>query len=248
MYQEILQKVGLSTNEAKVYEAMLKLGVTTANKIALEAKIQRRNVYDTVKKLKEKGLCSELVEENIRKFKAINPQRLLDMLKEKEDIIEQTIPQMVKHYEATAPVEQTIVYRGMEAIKNLYWDVVREGKDYYTIGGRGNWLDSRWKFFLPKFDKERLKKGIKMRHLFYHELKNPKHPRHVITKILKQSKHRFLPKNFTSPCSIIIYGNRVGSMTWGEEPMVVVTISDIIAEGYKKYFEFMWKNCEKGNA
>lgn len=34
-------------------------------------------------------------------------------------------------------------------------------------------------------------------------------------------------------------------MTWEEDPMVVVTISDIIAEGYKKYFEFMWKHCEK---
>ena len=120
MYQEILQKMGLSTNEAKVYEALLTLGVTTANKIALEAKIQRRNVYDTIKRLKEKGLCSEYVEENIRKFKAINPQRLLDMLKEKEEALQQTLPKMVEHYEAISKVEETIVYRGMEAIKNLY--------------------------------------------------------------------------------------------------------------------------------
>lgn len=248
MYQEILQTMGLNTNEAKVYEALLKLGVTTANKIALEAKIQRRNVYDTIKKLKEKGLCSEYVEENIKKFKAINPQRLLDMLKEKEEALQQTLPKMVEHYEAISKVEEAIVYRGMEAIKNLYWDVVKVGEDYYTIGARGNWLDPQWKFFLPKFDKERLKKGIKFHHLFYHELKDPKHPRHAITKILKNSKHRFLPKGFTSSCSIIIYGNRVGSMTWGEEPMVVVTISDVIAEGYKNYFEFMWQHCEKGNA
>ena len=248
MYQEILQKMGLSTNEAKVYEALLTLGVTTANKIALEAKIQRRNVYDTIKRLKEKGLCSEYIEENIMKFKAINPQRLLDMLKEKEETLQQTLPAMVRHYEAISKVEETIVYRGMEAIKNLYWDVVKVGEDYYTIGGKGNWLDPRWEFFLPRFDKERLKKGIKFRHLFYHELKNPNHPRHAITKILKNSKYRFLPKDFTSSCSIIIYGTRVGSMTWGEEPMVVVTISDVIAEGYNKYFEFMWQHCEKGNA
>ena len=133
----------------------------------------------------------------------------------------------------------------MDAIKNLYWDVVREGKDYYTIGARGNWLDPKFRNFLKKFDKERLKKGIKFKHIFYNELKDPKNPRHEITKILKNSKYRFLPKGFTSSCSIIIYSNRVGSMTWGEEPMVVVTISDKIAEGYKKYFEFMWNNCEK---
>jgi len=247
MYQEELQKLGLNVNEAKVYESLLSLGVTTANKIALEAKIQRRNVYDTIKKLKEKGLCSEYEEDNIKKFKAINPQRLFDILKEKEEILQTILPRMAKSYESTSKAEETIVYRGMEAIKNLYWDVVRVGEDYFTIGGRGNWLDSRWEFFLPKFDKERLKKGIKFRHLFYNELKDPKNPRHAITKILKNSKYRFLPKGFTSSCSIIIYGNRVGSMTWGEEPMVVVVISDVIAEGYKKYFEFMWQHCEKGN-
>ena len=57
--------MGLSVNESKVYEALLTLGITTANKIALEAKIQRRNVYDTVKKLKEMGLCSEVIEDGI---------------------------------------------------------------------------------------------------------------------------------------------------------------------------------------
>ena len=248
MYQEILQKMGLSVNESKVYEALLTLGITTANKIALEAKIQRRNVYDTVKQLKEKSLCSEVVEEGIRQFKAIHPQRLMDLIKEKESILQQTLPGMVNRFEAIAPVEQTIVYKGIESVKNVYWDMIKQGEDLWVLGGRGNWLDPRWKFFLPKFDRDRLKKGIKYRHIFYNELKNSKHPNHAITKILKNNKYRFLPKDFTSTCSIEIYGNRVASMYWGEEPMVVVIISNKIAEGYRKYFEFMWKHCEKGNS
>jgi len=248
MYQETLQNLGLSVNESKVYEALLTLGQCTANRIALEAKIQRRNTYDTLKKLKEKGLSSEIIEEGVRKFNAIHPQRLMDLIKEKEGILEKELPKMCNHYNALATVEQTIVYKGIESVKNVYWDMIKEGKEYYTIGGRGNWLDPRWEFFFPKFDAERLKKGIKLRHLFYHELKDPKHPNHAITKILKNSKHRFLPKGFTAECSIIIYGNRVGSMSWGEDPLVVITISNIIAEGYKKYFEFMWEHCERGNA
>lgn len=248
MYQEILQKMGLTVNEAKVYEALLTLGITTANKIALEAKIQRRNVYDTVKQLKEKGLCSEITEEGIRSFKAIHPQRLMDLIKEKESMLQHTLPKLIDYYETSAPIEQTIVYKGIESVKNLYWDMIRVGEEFYCIGGRGNWLDPRWKYFLPKFDQERLKKGIRYKHLFYYELKDPKHPNHSITKILKNNKFRFLPKGFTSTCSIEIYGNRVASMYWGEEPLVVVVISDKIAEGYKKYFDFMWQHCEKGNA
>lgn len=248
MYQEILERMGLSGNEAKVYEALLTLGITTANKIALEAKIQRRNVYDTVKQLKEKGLCSEVIEGGVRRFKAIHPQRLLDMINEKESTLQQILPEMTERFEAIAPMEQTIVYKGIESVKNLYWDMIKVGKDFYCIGGRGNWLDSRWQFFLPKFDRERLKKGIKYKHLFYSELKDPSHPNHAITKILKNNKFRFLPKGFTSTCSIEIYGDRVASMYWGEEPLVVVIISKKIAEGYRKYFDFMWRNCKRGNA
>lgn len=247
MYQEILQQMGLTVNESKVYESLLTLGITTANKIALDAKIQRRNVYDTVKQLKEKGLCSEIVEEGIRRFKAIHPKRILDMIEEKKSTLQQVMPKLSAKFESIEPVEQTIVYKGTESVKNLYWDMIKQGQDFYCIGGRGNWLDPRWKYFLPKFDKERLKKGIKYKHLFYFELKNPKHPNHAITKILKNNSYRFLPKGFTSTCSIEIFGDRVASMYWGEEPLVVVIISKYIAEGYKKYFEFMWQNCEKGN-
>lgn len=247
MYQEVLQKSGLSVNEAKVYEALLSLGVTGANKIAMEARIQRRNTYDTLKQLKEKGLCSDVVEEGVRKFKAIHPQRLMDIVKEQEATLEQVLPAMADRFQTIEPIEQTIVYKGIESVKNMYWDMIRQGKDLWVLGGRGNWLDPRWKYFLPKMERERIKKGIKYKHLFYNELKDPKHPNHSITQILKGNQYRFLPKGFTSTCSIEIYGNRVASMYWGEEPLVVVIISDKIAEGYKKYFEFMWQHCEKGN-
>ncbi|MFH1803206.1 MAG: helix-turn-helix domain-containing protein [archaeon] len=245
MYQEILQQLGLTTNEAKIYEALLNQGKTTANKIALESKLQRRNVYDTLKQLKEKRLCSEIVEEGVRRFSAIHPQRLLDLIKEKESMISQVLGSMVERFESHSSVEQTIVYKGIESVKNLYWDMIGEGKDLWVLGGRGNWLDKRWEFFLPKMDKERLKKGIKYRHLFYNGLKNKKHPNHRITKILKHNSFRFLPKGFTSTCSIEIYSNRVASMYWGEEPFVVVITSDKIVEGYRKYFELMWKASEK---
>ena len=247
MHQEVLEKLGLAVNEAKVYEALLGLGLTNANRIALETKLQRRNVYDTLKKLQEKGLCSKISEEGVLKFKAISPHRLMDLIKEKESMLEQVLPNLVKKYEGITPIEQTIVYKGIDSVKNMYWDMIRQGKDLWVLGGRGNWLDQRWKYFLPKMERERLKKGIKYRHLFYNELKDPKNPNHSIIKILKNNKYRFLPKGFTSTCSIETYGDRVASMYWGEDPLVVVIISEKIAEGYKKYFEFMWKHCEKGN-
>jgi len=248
MYQEILQEMGLTVNEAKVYENLLKSGITGANRISNDTRVQRRNVYDILKSLISKGLCSEFVEKGVKKFKAIHPERLKDILREKESVLEEVLPSMVQNFNESTSVEQTVVYKGIESVKNLYWDMIREGEDFFCIGGRGNWLDPRWKYFLPKFDKERLKKGIKYKHLFYQELKDTNDRNHKIIEILKDNQYRFLPKGFTSTCSIEIFSDRVASMYWGEEPFVVVIISKKIAEGYKKYFEFMWERSEKGNA
>jgi DNA-binding MarR family transcriptional regulator len=44
MYQEILQRIGLSLNEARVYEALLHLGEVNVNKISIKSKVHRRKV------------------------------------------------------------------------------------------------------------------------------------------------------------------------------------------------------------
>ena len=125
MHQEVLEKLGLAVNEAKVYEVLLGLGLTNANSVALEAKLQRRNVYDTLKKLKEKGLCSEISEGGVLKFKAITPNRLMDLVKERESMLEQVLPGLLAKYEGSTPIEQTIVYKGIDSVKNMYWDIIR---------------------------------------------------------------------------------------------------------------------------
>ena len=73
----------------------------------------------------------------------------MDLIKEKEDILEQNMPQLSGLFEAIDPVEQTIVYKGIESVKSLYWDMIRQGEDLWVLGGRGNWLDPRWKYTQP---------------------------------------------------------------------------------------------------
>src|SRR3989338_10012310 len=99
MYENTLEMLGLTRNEAKVYQVLLNLGKCTANKIAIECKIQRRNVYDTVKKLKEKQLCIETKENNVRQFTPVKPKKLLEIIKEKEDLLNNALPKMLKDFE-----------------------------------------------------------------------------------------------------------------------------------------------------
>jgi len=45
MFEQILQKLGLSPNEAKIYETLLSLGSANVSTIAVKSKVHRRNVY-----------------------------------------------------------------------------------------------------------------------------------------------------------------------------------------------------------
>ncbi len=60
MYREELQQIGLSKNEAKIYEALVGFGQESISSITSAGKVNRRNVYDSIKKLQKKDLIIEL--------------------------------------------------------------------------------------------------------------------------------------------------------------------------------------------
>ena len=58
MNEEILVDLGLSPNEAKAYISLLNIGMTTITNVAKDCNLHRSNVYDSIKKLIDKGLVS----------------------------------------------------------------------------------------------------------------------------------------------------------------------------------------------
>lgn len=91
MYEETLMQIGLSLNEARVYEALMQLGEVNVNTISIKSKVHRRNVYDSLNKLIEKGLVAQYILKEERHFRATDPERLQTLLLEKEDKEENTL-------------------------------------------------------------------------------------------------------------------------------------------------------------
>ena len=58
--KEILMELGLTEGEIKIYLRLLTIGESTASNLGKEAKMERRNAYDIVDKLKKKGLISSI--------------------------------------------------------------------------------------------------------------------------------------------------------------------------------------------
>lgn len=247
MFQEILQKTGLSLNEARVYESLLYLGESNVQKISIKSKVHRRNVYDSLNKLIEKGLASETFVKGEKLFKSINPERLKEILKEQESTLDTVLPDMKKLYKAVEPEAEAYFFRGVEGFKSYLQLILEQKQTVYFIGAKAFWLDQRLQHYLRHFEKERKKKGIKFMHLFDYEVKEQK------PEILKLvgKPYKFLPKDYSSSTAVDVFGDYVVTFVGvspgklHEEPLQFVLKSKMLADGYRKFFQFMWDNCQE---
>ncbi len=247
MFQELLQKIGLSLNEARVYEALLHLGEVNVNKISIKSKVHRRNVYDSLNKLIEKGLASETFVKGEKVFKAIDPERLKEIIKEQESALDSFLPDMRKLYTSVESDTEAYLFRGVNGFKNYLQLILEQKQTVYFIGAKAFWLDPRLQHYLRHFNKERKKRGITFMHLFDYEVKKQKPE--ILTLVGKP--YKFLPKEYSSATAVDIFGNYVVTFVGVkpgelyEEPLQFVLKSKLLADGYRKFFQFMWDHCKE---
>jgi len=239
-----LLDIGLSEKEADFYLLIIKHKEITASEIARIIHESRTHTYDTINNLIKNGLITYVIKNNVKYFKAVNPERLMDYLKEKEakirkeeEQVQEIIPQL-KEIQSKVGKEETKIeiYEGKEGLKSLLNDIIREGKNFVTWGATMKVKEFVPEFVIQKYLNERKKKKIKARQLFtdfYGVLKSP------------LSENKKLPKEFASPTTTLSYGNKVAIFLWTEVPKVILVESKELAKSYRAYFEVIWKFGKK---
>ncbi len=241
-----LIKCGFTSNEAKIYLTLLKAKIATATKIATLSKIHRRNVYDAINRLCEKGFISYVAKNNKKYYRAVNPQKIVDLFKEKLAFSESILPDLTKLYQKSEEKRTINIFEGPRGIKTFFDDLIREAlakdKQIYIIGATGKAFE-KIPFFIERVYSEMIKK----QKLHVHTLANPEvnFKKELIRELLKMNKFLILP-NSISPTQIFLTGNMVGIMVWSDEPVVIQINDSEIAKGFHKYYKLM-KSISKKN-
>ena len=245
MFTSTFQQLGFSKNEAILYETLIRYGELSVGQLAVKSKVHRRNVYDTLQRLLEKGMVFEILEHQEIRYQAVDPGKLKEIIQEKEQALLSIMPELEQFYRETPSGLQVYMYRGLEGWKNYMRDILRLGEDFYCIGGKGGWMDERLENFFPRFVKDAKKKKIKYFHLFDYEVKESNHP---ITQFVGK-EYKFFPPGYSAPASMDIFGDRV---TWVSEihlggvgkDISFVTIQNTqLADAFRTWFKFMWDFC-----
>ena len=239
MMQETLEKLGLTTNEIKVYLALLDIGNSMVSMIAKKTRLHRRPVYDSLNRLLEKGLVSYAIRAGKKYFQAANPAKLLEIAKEREKETQSILPDLISKFKLVKPLISSEIFEGKEGLKTIMADILKEGKDWLTIGSTGK-APKALPFYLEPFARRRVKLKINRKVL----IADTPEGRSYAKNLQKQGiiRIKFLPREIQNPQTIWIYGNKVVIILASEEYPVMVSIENKnIANSYRDYFNWMWK-------
>ena len=245
MYQEVLESLDLSPNEARIYMALVERGESSIGSIAIHAKVHRRNAHDAMNRLINKGLCFQIFSEGENSYNAVDPDKLLELYAEREQKLQKILPDLKAKFGKRITSEEAYIYRGYEGQKNIFRDMLRVGEDSYFIGAKGGWFDPQLKTSREMFFREANRQKMKFIQLFDNAIKDkmPDFPAHFPGKL----EYRFLPKEYSTNSAIHIFGDYVityTGLTIGEindNVVFFVIRSKDLAESYRTWFWYMWE-------
>ena len=236
----ILEEIGLTKKESQVYLALIELGSSSAGLIIQKTGFHRAVVYDLLERLIEKGLVGYVIKGRKKYYESTNPQKLMDILKERESKLKLILPNLMELSQFKDHLDIKI-YKGREGIKTVFEDIIREKpKEWISIGSSGetyNLLPG----FLDWFHKQRIKNDIKAIGLLLNT--NEAIKRGNSLKKMENTEIRYLPKSFVTPTVINIYNNRVTlySVTKDKIPFIILIENSQISRSFKEYFKWLWK-------
>jgi len=241
MDTKILSDLGLTPTEIKVYLALLKIGQSTAPKIAVEANVERAVTYHILEKLIRKGIVSYINKENKRFFSASEPEKLGDLLKEKEEALNELIPDLNKLKQTSNPELLVEVFSGKDGLKTILNDFIADKNDYYIIGYTG--ISPRvLEHWFEHWNKRRIKFGVK-RSILIREGDKKSPALHSPLTYVRVLSDKSLEK---STNSIVIYGKEKVCLFLPLKDFACIRLTSKEAhKSYKEYFDLLWKNSKK---
>ncbi len=243
MDREILKEIGLQENEISVYLALLELEEALASELSQKTKLNRTLVYYLLGRLIGKGLVSYFIKNNTKYFRASDPHKLLDFLKDKENKIIGVIPELLSLKKPRTEKPKIEVYEGKEGIKTILNTLIRDKpKEWLDITSGKTYMIIP--HFLDKWEKQRIKAGIRARAIV--DLSKDGIKRAKELEKLEDTEIRYFPKGGATPSHIWIWKNKVTIALITEDyPLGVVIENKEVADRFKGFFEWLWDLAAK---
>lgn len=246
MNEKLLEDLGLTRNEVKVYLALLELGSTSAGPLIKKLSMHRAAVYDLIDLLTNKGLVSYVIKANRKYFEAQDPNRLLEYLdskkqylNQKEEELKKILPELQLKRKLSKEEQEGTIYKGKKGLKSIFEDIIKQRKEWLVFGATGKFKELFPAYFIH-FHNRRTELNIPLKIIFNEKIKGKQREQE-----LKKCKIRYLPESYITPSTTYVYGDKVAIILWSVEPMGFLMRSKQVAESYRSFFKVLWDNSKQ---
>lgn len=236
---ELIQKAGLTKPQATVYLTLAQSGALTPAELAEKTGETRTNTYALLNKLEQLHLVRNIGQKTAR-YQAENPAELEVLAEKRRKLVSKNERELKGGMSAlldmfyaanTAPGSRTLT--GREGLREVHRDVLNTGETMYLIRTP---FDSKYHDLIRDFREKRALKGIKTVAL------TPATP-HAKQYAVDGTDEKYLfertmmPEDaYMSPVEIMIYGKKVALISYGEEEIVTLITSPLIAAAFRELF------------
>jgi len=241
--EDVLLNLGLTQNETKVYLALLEIGTTTTGALIVRTGLHVPRVYDALRGLTRKGLVSFVLKNRKKHFEASDPERFMDLLKEKEKSLNESLPEFKKlRMSAELQFEAATIFKGKRGLRTVLDSMLSElkgGEEYLDFGVSGIFREVMG-IYWDRWQEMKKRSRVRSRVLFDEKLRGSKLVKDYV------GNCRFVPSEYFCPSDTFIYKDKIAIFIWTADPPTAVVIRDpSTSSGYRNIFEWMWSMAKK---
>jgi len=201
--------------------------------------MKRTTVYSVIDTLKEKGLIRIDLKGLKQKYIAENPEKLEVMLERRANEFQNKLPEFMALYKLKGEESTIKYYTGLEAMKNIYMDTLKEIKiheDYLVIANQEKWYTLQSEF-AQKFIEAQAKLKINICLLFQDSpiaREQKKFEKNFNRKI------KILPAGTPLNVDTLLLPNKLIVLELTPPYMTVVIENKSLIELHREMFELIW--------
>lgn len=242
-----MQKVGLTESQAKGYLALVENGKMSPAQLASNIGETRTNAYAIADKLVALGLVSRTDAPKVV-YRPNHPsalealaERRRRIVTKNEEVLKQNISPLIDLFYAATQTPGSRTLQGIDGIKEVYSDVLRDGHDVYVLRTRSDTPSLGAQFFAD-FHAKRVELGINS------YIMTPKGLDIILPEDdEKMLFHRvILPESaYNAPVEVSVYGDKVAFIAFTETQMATIIQSPAIAEALRQVIIFMRSSIQQ---
>lgn len=239
--EKSLQKYGLNEKQAKIYLACLALGSASVYRISQRAGLPRSTGYEILNSLKEYGLVTTFIKKKIRYYNAESPKVAIELAREKAEVLEKVLPELIAMY--GRPEERPVVrfYQGRKNVEIALNDMLN-AKEIVGFSS----AEDLFKIFAKehlKFLEKRIQKKIPTR-LIMHDSETARERKRLGVDEYRHIK--IIPSQYKHHGSVLIYGNKMMMFLYDQKQLMTLVVeSEGLVQIQRSIFNYLWDNIKE---